>query len=219
MKKHFLILLAALLSTTYLQAQALEDEGYGPQPEELLIEITGNPFVGSSLLNFGMVRARYMLSYALVPRVGVQMNINNYQTTPDLAYNISEFTLMPGVEFHLQNEGKFHSYVAVDALAGMKNSSLKSTTGASVSGATSRPSNNNQNLSNRGFFRVGAQVGFGADYHFNSRFYIGTEVGIQLIRQMNSEIKVDGELYQAGTTTNTGGINTTNSFRIGFKLL
>lgn len=218
MKKLLLVLLALSFSYASLRAQDL-DEGFGPEPEELLIEITGTPFEGNSLLNFGMFRARYMLSYFVVPRVGFYMDIQNTQSTPDLVTNNSTFTVMPGVEFHLQDEGKFRSYVAVDALVGMKNTSLKSTTGATVIGATSRPSSNNQNLSNRGYFRVGANVGFGADYHFNSRFYIGTEIGLQLIRQMNSEITVDGELYQESTLSNFGSVNTSNSFRVGFKLL
>ena len=166
-----------------------------------------------------MFRARYLVSYVVVPRVGVYMDIYNSSSTPDLVTNNSTYMIAPGVEFHLQNEGKFRSFVAVDALAGMRNTSLRSTTGPSVVGATSRPSSNNQNLSNRGYMQVGANIGFGADYHFNSRFYIGMEVGLQLIRQMNSEITVDGELYQESTISNFGSVNTSNSFRIGFKLL
>ncbi len=218
MKKLFFVLLA--LSLTYASAKAQDvEEGYGPEPGELLIEITGTPFVGSSLLNFGMFRARYLVSYVVVPRVGVYMDINNSSSTPDLVTNNSTYMIAPGVEFHLQNEGKFRSFVAVDVMAGMRNTSLRSTTGSSVVGATSRPSSNNQNLSNRGYMQVGANVGFGADYHFNSRFYIGMEVGLQLIRQLNSEITVDGELYQESTISNFGNVNTSNSFRIGFKLL
>lgn len=218
MKKLFFVLLALSMTYASVMAQDLE-EGYGPEPGELLIEITGTPFVGSSLLNFGMFRARYLVSYVVVPRVGVYMDINNSSSTPDLVTNNSTYMIAPGVEFHLQNEGKFRSFVAVDAMAGMRNTSLRSTTGSSVVGATSRPSSNNQNLSNRGYIQVGANVGFGADYHFNSRFYIGMEVGLQLIRQMNSEITVDGELYQKSTISNFGSVNTSNSFRIGFKLL
>ena len=227
MRKLFLFSVVLLLSVSTLVAQddvgtpVSTDSGNIPETGDVLIEITGTPFEGASLLNFGSFRARFFVSDKVVPRLGVTMNASNDQTTPDIATNLTEYTAMPGVEYHLTQEGSFRSYAALDVIVGQRFASLESISGASVDGSTQAPSGNNFNFSDarRGYFQIGGNLSVGADYHFSSRFYIGTEIGFSYVRTMYSDVTVDGELYQTGTSTNTGILNTINTFRIGFKLL
>jgi hypothetical protein len=143
---------------------------------------------------------------------------NNTTTTPDVVINDSEYRIMPGFEYHLTNEGAFRTYAAADVVLRNRILSRKSTSGPTVLGSTNVPSINNQNL-NKGYFDVGLRLGAGAEYHFGSRFYFGVEVGFELINRTNSEVNVDGDLYQAKTTSNFANVNVANSFRFGFKLL
>ena len=215
MKKTFMVLMVVAFSTTTLYSQ--DEDSTGPESGNLLIEITGNPFEGSSLLNFGQFRARYFLSETLVTRLGFYMDLNNTQNTPDLVTNNSTYNFMPGVEYHLQSEGSFRSYVAFDAIVGWNTRNRESVAGPTVEGSLTVPSQANQSLT-RGYFDLGVQLSAGADYHFNSRFYIGAEIGFQLLRRTHSEVIVDGNMYQKSTVSSFGNVNVGNSFRVGFKL-
>lgn len=220
MRKLFMVLLVFLLSQATLMAQGdTGDQGSGPEAGDLLIEITGNPFEGNSLLNFGQFRARYFLNETIVPRLGFYMDLNNTQNTPDLVTNNSTYSFMPGAEYHFQTDGAFRSYAALDAIVGWNTRNRESTTGSTVEGSLTVPTQPNQSLT-RGYFEVGAQVSAGADYHFSkSRFYIGAEIGFQLTRRTHSEVLVDGNMYQQSTISSFGNVNIGNSLRVGFKLL
>lgn len=199
-----------------------QDDSSGGWPEagEFFIELTGSPYDGTSLLSFGSFRARFMVSEAIVPRLGISGSLADYQTTPDKTYNSTEYLVTPGVEFHFIKEGSLRSYLAIDALFGQKFADASSVSGVSVVGSTEVPSGSNHSFStaNRGFMRVGGNLSFGADYHFSSRFYAGVEIGFQYYRIMYSDVEVDGALYQNGTTVNNASVNRSNSFRVGFKL-
>ncbi|MFK7951755.1 MAG: hypothetical protein AB8B73_02840 [Ekhidna sp.] len=216
MKKAFMVLMVFALSTTLIYSQD-EEESTGVGSGDLLIEITGTPFSGNSLLNFGQFRARYFLSETIVPRLGFFMDLNNVQNTPDVVSNNSTYTFMPGAEYHLQSEGSFRSYAAFDAIIGWNSRNLQSTSGPTVEGSLTVPTSANQSLT-RGYFDLGVQLSAGADYHFNSRFYIGAEIGFQLLRRTHSEVTVDGDVYQKSTVSSFGDVNIGNSFRVGFKL-
>lgn len=220
MRKLSLVLLVYLLSQTDLMAQGdTGDQASGPEAGDVLIEITGNPFEGNSLLNFGQFRARYFLNETIVPRLGFYMDLNNAQNTPDLVTNNSTYSFMPGAEYHFQTEGAFRSYAALDAIVGWNTRNRESTTGSTVEGSLTVPTQQNQSLT-RGYFEVGAQLSAGADYHFSkSRFYVGAEIGFQLTRRTHSEVLVDGNMYQQSTVSSFGDVNIGNSFRVGFKLL
>jgi len=189
-------------------------------PGDLLVEVTGTPFQGSSLMDFGSLRLRYGVTQTLVPRLGISMDLNNTQTTPDVVTNLSKFELRPGLEYHLGINDAFRSYAFVDVILGSRSASRESTTGSSVDGSTQVPTSANYNFSSayRGYFRYGAALGFGADYHFSSRFYIGAEIGFQLYQDKMSEISVDKEKFQDSVTSSYGNMSTQNSIRIGFKL-
>lgn len=224
MKKLFLFSVVLLLSISPLIGQdSVEKDlsGYSPAAGDVLIEITGTPFAGNSLLNFGSFRGRVFVSENLAPRLGLSMNLNNGQSTPDVVTNLSQYTVMPGLEYHLTNEGSFRSYVALDLSIGQRFASLESLSGESVDGSTQVPTVDNFSFSTsrRGYFQLGGGLSVGAEYHFGSRFYIGTEIGFNYLRTMFDDVLVDGQLFQVGTLTNTGSLNTINTFRIGFKLL
>ena len=82
--------------------------------------------------------------------------------------------------------------------------------------SSDNPSNG---LDSRGYFGLGAYGAVGADYHFSSRFYIGAEIGLQFMTGTTQDVEVDGTLVQSGFKFFDAGVNTMNSFRIGFKLL
>ncbi|MBK6267455.1 outer membrane beta-barrel protein, partial [Marivirga sp. S37H4] len=197
-----------------------ESSSGGAGSGDLLIELTGSPFnTGGGLLNFSEFRTRFFLNDIMAVRLGIAMNLDNTQTTPDVVVNNSSYSIMPGFEYHLVNEGAFRAYGAADLMVGHRIANYSSSTGPSVVGAASIPSSPTAFISNRGYFQLGARVSAGVEYHFNSRFYIGGEVGFQYIYQKNAEVSVDGELWQESTTDNFGFLTTANSIKIGFKFL
>lgn len=232
MRKIFILLLALLLSQEALFAQDTGEDAWRPDPGDFLIEITANPFNSSSsflALDFGQFRGRYFLSETLVPRIGFEMQLSNSQNTPDLVTNLSGFTVMPGLEYHLTNEGKFSSYAAFDFIVGQRAASSKNANGGTVLGATSYSpastsssyygsSSSSLTVGNRGYFEFGAQVSLGAEYFFNSRFYIGVEVGYMLKTTKYDDIYVDGELMQQSTVSKYGSQNISNAVKFGFLL-
>lgn len=220
-----MVFVALLFSGGLLYAQDDQDDllmsGGTLDPGDVLIEITGSPFDGSTLLSFGSFRARYAVTDRIVPRLGFNMDMDSQQPSPDLVTSTFEYTVAPGCEYHLAIEGSFRTYAALDVIVGQRTSKRESTTESSVSGSTSSADNitSSSYIANRGHFKLGVGLGVGADYYFSSRFYIGTEIGFQLVRENKSEIKIDGELYQDAVTNNYGSLNTMNTFKIGFKLL
>jgi hypothetical protein len=211
---------AFLLASTTIFAQ---DEGEGSSggagSGDVLIEFTGTPFnTGGSILNFTEFRGRYFLSDIMVPRLGIWMSLENNTSTPDVVIHDSEYRFAPGFEYHLTADGAFRTYAAGDILLRQRILSRKSTTGPTVLGSTTVPSQTNQSIT-KGYFDIGLRLGAGAEYHFGSRFYFGVEVGFELINRTNSEVFVDGELYQDKTKGNFANVNVANSFRFGFKLL
>jgi len=223
MKKLLMVLTAILISGSFLYAQDDPDEssaGGTFDPGDLLIEITGTPFSGSSLLDFGSFRARYAVTDVIVPRLGFGMTVNTTQSTPDVVTNLNEFEVRPGCEYHLRVDGSFRSYAALDVILGGRVASRESTTGSSVSGSTQIPSGTNYGFSDtyRGHFRYGVAVGAGAEYHLSSKFYIGAEIGFQFYNDKKNEVSVDGEVYQGTVINSHASVNTQNTIRIGFKL-
>jgi len=239
MKKLSLISLMIVLTSI---AFAQDDSGgASPSSGELLIEITSSPFgrdgsgvllsensqsSGTTLLNFGQFRARYFLNEQLVPRLGIWFAIDDNQdglSTPDVTETVSQFMFTPGIEYHFINESGFTSYAALDVLIMSRSAERLSLTDSDVTGAIVNPSsisspNANINFNNRGFFGVGAMGAVGADYHFSSRFYMGAEIGFYFVTGTTSDVEIDGTLYQEGIKFFDAGVETRNSFRIGFKL-
>lgn len=229
-----------ILSTSIMYAQD-DSGGTSPTSGELLIEITTSPFGrdgntysssnNTTLLNFGQFRARYFLNEALVPRLGIWFSIDDNKdgmSTPDATETISQFMFTPGVEYHFINENGFTSYAALDVIISGRSVKRLSETDSDIAGAlpgsgdvssiVTEP-NRSFSFENRGFFGIGAMGAVGADYHFSSRFYMGAEIGFYFITGKSSDVEIDGALYQEGIKFFESGIKTSNSFRIGFKLL
>ncbi|SNT25380.1 hypothetical protein SAMN05421640_2971 [Ekhidna lutea] len=237
MKKLLLVSLMIFL-TSIVYAQD-DSGGTSPTSGELLIEITSSPFgrdgntysssSNNTLLNFGQFRARYFLDETLVPRLGIWFSIDDNRdgmTTPDATETISQFMFTPGIEYHFTNEGGFTSYAALDVILSGRSVKRISETDSDISGAlpsgdVSSITDPNQSFSfqNRGYFGIGAMGAVGADYHFSSRFYMGAEIGFYFITGKSSDVEIDGALYQEGIKFFESGVKTSNSFRIGFKLL
>lgn len=237
MKKLLMVSIMVFLSSiAFAQDVDLPEEGVGLESGDLLIEITSSPFgrdgisyisesgTNLTLLNFGQLRARFAVTDRIVPRLGVWFSIDDNHSrisTPDVTESVTEFMIAPGAEYHFINENGFTSYAAFDVLISGRSMQRESSTGSDVSGTLSVPSGTNQDfsLSNRGYFGIGAHGAVGADYHFSSRFYIGAEIGLYIMAGTSSDIEVDGTLYQEGIKFFDAGVKTSNSFRIGFKLL
>ncbi|WP_425390843.1 hypothetical protein [Ekhidna sp.] len=238
MQKLLLVSLMIFL-TSAISAQD-DSGGTSPSSGELLIEITSSPFgrdvnnyssSSTTLLNFGQFRARYFLNDVLVPRLGIWFAIDDNKdgmSTPDVTQTVSQFMFTPGVEYHFLNENGFTSYAALDVIISSRSVKQTSETDSDISGAlpggsdvSSIISQPNQSFSfnNRGFFGIGAMGAVGADYHFSSRFYMGAEIGFYFVTGKSSDVEIDGTLYQSGIKFFESGVKTSNSFRIGFKLL
>lgn len=223
MRKQLMLLTALLLISCPIFAQE-EDSGESSSggmagAGDLLFEVTGTPFDGGSLLNFSEFRARYFITEDMAVRLGMDMDLNNNQQTPDLVINDSYYGLMPGFEYHFVNDGSFRSYAAADLMFGQRIASRKSSTDPTVMGATSLPNNPNSFIGGRGFTQFGGRISIGAEYFFGERFYVGGEIGFQYIYRNNEEVFVDGESFQAPTTSSFGYLNTTNAIKIGFRFL
>lgn len=223
------LLWVSVMILLFVSPSIAQDEmggGSGPTGGELLFEITASPLSkdgpGSSLLSFGQLRGRYFLTDRMVPRLGVWYNIddNGAGSTPDVVNSVSEYMFAPGFEYHFLNEGGFTSYAAVDVLISGRSAQRESATGPDVVGSTQVPSGTNYPFSPslRGFFGVGGNFSVGGEYHFGSRFYFGAEVGVYFMAANYSDVEVDGTLYQEGFSFFNSGVNTSNSFRVGFKL-
>ncbi|WP_041649862.1 outer membrane beta-barrel protein [Marivirga tractuosa] len=224
MRKQLMLLTALLLISCpiFAQDESTEEGSSGGMAGagDFLFEVTGTPFnTGGSLLNFSEFRARYFITEEMAVRLGMEMDLNNNQQTPDLVINDSYYGLMPGFEYHFVNEGSFRSYAAADLMFGQRIASRKSSTGPTVLGAASLPNNPSSFVSNRGYTQFGGRVSIGAEYYFGKRFYIGGEIGFQYINRNNKEVFVDGESFQDATKSSFGYLNTTNAFKIGFRFL
>lgn len=226
MRKQLMLLSALLLLSCpiFAQDESSEEEGSSggmAGAGDLLFEVTGTPFTGGSLLDFSEFRARYFITEEMAVRLGMSMDLNNNQQTPDVVINDSEWGLMPGFEYHFVNEGSFRSYAAADLMIGQRITSRKSSTGPTVLGASFNPAfyNPTDNLPNRGYTQFGGRISIGAEYFFGERFYVGGEVGFQYIRRNNKEVFVDGESFQDATSTSFGYLNTSNVLKIGFRFL
>ncbi|MGM0581153.1 MAG: hypothetical protein ACQETL_10765 [Bacteroidota bacterium] len=222
MRKQLMLLTALLLLSCpiFAQDESAEESSSGGMAGtgDLLFEVTGTPFNGSSLLNFSEFRGRYFLAEVMAIRIGMTMDLNNNQPRPDLVYNESYYGIMPGFEYHLDNDGSFRSYAAADLMFGQRIASSKSSTGPTTIGATAYDYNNDI-VSGRGYLEFGGRLSVGAEYHFNSRFYIGGEIGFQYAYRMNDEVFVNGESVQKSTVSNVGFLTTANSIKIGFRFL
>ncbi len=223
-----------LASIIYAQDIELEEESLNLEPGELLFEITSSPFgrdgfnynesSHTTLLNFGQFRARYVLTDQLVPRLGIWFSVDDNKSglsSPDEVITVTDMMFTPGMEYHFLNQNGFTSYAALDVLISSRSISLESSTDSDVTGLAFVPSSDNVSagLNSRGYFGIGAYGAVGADYHFSSRFYIGTEIGFQFMTGNTQDVEVDGTVIQEGFTFFDAGVNTMNSFRIGFKLL
>lgn len=223
MRKLFIFFLSLLLSQG---ADVLaQDESSGGQLEagNLLIESTGSPFASSGLLEFGSFRARYAVTDNIVPRLGFEMNVSDRQVTPTNVVSLNEFLFLPGLEVHTANEGSFRSFIAIDAIFGFRNASNESTIGSMVDGTVlelDHTSDPNMVISedDRGYIKYGGVISTGADYYVSEKFYVGFEIGFELYQQVNSEVTVDGILFQKSTSSVSGSIKGTNLVRIGMKL-
>jgi len=235
MRKFLMISLMVVL-TSYALAQDIDlpEEGEYLESGELFIEITSSPFgrdgvnyfesSNITLLNFGQFRARYALSESIVLRLGAWYAVDDNQSrisTPDVIQTVTEFSVTPGIEYHFLNENGFTSYVALDLMVSRRTMERESSTSESVSGALTVPLSGNQSygFNNRGYLGYGAMIAFGADYHFSSRFYVGAEIGFYGMLGTTADIEIDGALYQEGISFFQSGMVTSNSFRLGFKLL
>lgn len=239
MKK--LLLVSLMIFLTSIAIAQDDSGGVSPTSGELLIEITSSPFGrdgnnysssnNTTLLNFGQFRARYFLTETLVPRMGIWFSIDDNKSgmsTPDVTQTVSQFMVTPGVEYHFLNENGFTSYAALDVIISSRSVKQLSETDSDISGALpgsgdvssliTQP-NQSFDFEDRGFFGVGAMGAVGADYHFSSRFYMGAEIGFYFVTGKSSDVEIDGTLYQSGIKFFESGVKTSNSFRIGFKLL
>lgn len=229
MRKLFLVstVLLCLGSPLFAQdeGEALDigDSGGSSSSGGFSIEITSTPFSGQSLLDFGSFRVKYQINDDITPRLGLYFDHNSSQSTPDVVTNLSTFTFMPGVEYYLVRDGKFSSYLALDVIVGIRDASreaINASGGATVEGYTGVPSTTNQSLSTslRGYFQLGGYLAVGFNHQVTPKIYIGSEIGFQLVNTTYSEVTVDGQLFQNETTANTGGLNTINTFKVGFNL-
>ena len=191
------------------------------QGGNLFVEVSGDPFSGTSLLNFGNFRAKYALSENAAVRLGFAFDVNNRQPRPDYTTNFSNYEVRPGFEYYLNSEGALGTYVVLDALVGLQSASYEDSDGRTVDGSTQYPSGTNYTFStgSRGYLLVGGYIGFGANYFVGERLYFGTEIGFEFNSFMYDDVEVDGALYQNGTTNNSAFINGTNIIKVGFRLL
>lgn len=228
MKPIMVSLIVLLTSNLFAQDGS---EGATPESGNLFIEITTSPLnrdaSGDALLSFGQFRARYVLNETLVPRLGIYYSIDdnkNGMSTPDVTEKLVNYMFTPGIEYHFLNENGFSSYAALDVVITGRAAEVSSSTGPSVAGAVINPNfltdpNAGISFQQRGFFGLGGYLAAGADYHFSSRFYMGAEIGFFFNTGKSSDVEIDGTLYQEGIKFFDSGIQTANSFRIGFKLL
>lgn len=239
MMKPTLVSLMVFLTSIAIAQDDFEEVGLGSG--DLLVEITTSPFnrdvaaeasSSTTLLSFGQFRARYFVNETIAPRLGFSFSSDDNKSgisTPDVTESTFEYSISAGAEYHFWNEDGFTSYAFLDGLVSSRSVERLSTTDLDISGALPGSSadvsaiisdpNESFDFYDRGFFSFGAQLGVGAEYHFGSRFYLGTEIGFYFNTGTTSDVEIGGQLYQEGIGFSEAGVNTSNSFRIGFMLL
>lgn len=228
MRKIFIVFLMLILHQSVLFAQDdvlddvynYESSGSSRDSGTLLVEITGSPFSGTSLVDYGMLRFKYVLSDDFTIRLGGNVDLNNTQVQQDYVTTLGNYEVNLGLEYSITRDEKFRSYVALDLIFGQQFANLESTTGASVNGSIQVPSGINYQFapSLRSYIDGGVNASVGAEYYFGSRFYIGAEIGIRGVTRTHGEVSVDGSLYETTAKSGTVTTNMTNALRIGFKL-
>lgn len=176
------------------------------------IEVTGSPFTSYRLIEPGYFRARYFLSEGMAVRLGLWGSVDDNQIAPESVQSTWYASFRPGFEYRFAGNDKITPYAAADVVFDMRKSKFESFNQPAIDGAF------NTSGSNRGYWQAGLYLASGFDYHINSHFYVGMEVGFQYAMRKNAEILVDGNSFEAATKVNTFNTVFNNTLRVGFKL-
>jgi hypothetical protein len=219
MRKSLFILLALLLMSFSNFAQGGADEG-STGAGSVAVEFTGSPFnaggvalgqsVSNGFLSPGVIRARFFLGNVAI-RLGTWVYMYSTQSSVDIVENSAFYSIRPGFEYKLGGNNKVSTYIGLEGLFENRITSMESTSLPGITGAT------NTNGSNRGFWQAGAMAFAGADYHFNSRFYFGVEVGLQYAYRKNADVILSDDitLLKSVASHNVNAI-LSNTLRLGF---
>lgn len=172
----------------------LERSALFPQPGDWGVLVNVNGLVGNitanprpDLLGNSSLVLRYTHSPRVTFRLGLapQITRNRVLSTDSVNTTLvefdstttrSQFSLRPGVEFHLKGSKRIDPYVAVDAELGLVGQlSIGSVTDVTDTTGTSRTI---RTITEDGGYTLGARLSFGANYFVTQNFFLGMEYGL-----------------------------------------
>lgn len=216
MKKQFVIVL--LFAFVSIQVLAQDADRKKPELGDFSVEVNFNPF-SSSPVNINYLRGRYFTSETSAVRIGFSLGFQNDNPNKDENFNTVELNIRPGYEWHFAGTDRLSPYVGLELDYALKTSKYTNDNeGAFVSEVTGAW---DENGTEQGYSRIGANFIIGADFYVAKRLYIGTEFGYGYQKINDKDIKVttddpDSDLDIKGGSAAQFGTNFNSSLRLGF---
>jgi len=208
MKKINVLIVACIMAISSFNALGQGGDAGGGGGVSL--EVTASPFVNTeALLTPGFIRAKYLMGpYAV--RLGFIGSLNNNETDPNTILHQGFFDIRPGGEYYFST-GKATTYAGGEFIIQNQSSNKNSTTEIGVANAT------DQYGSNRAYFGWGVGIFAGLDYYWGERFYVGIELGYDLVSRSYKGVEMAGQEIIEPTKNFSMGTNYSNVFKIGFN--
>ncbi|MEX2597583.1 MAG: hypothetical protein WEC59_11695 [Salibacteraceae bacterium] len=187
------------------------DLGVMVNVEGLISNISMNP--GRDLLNNASFFLRYTQSENITFRIGFapQINRTNVMSTDsigkdlvefDSTYSQANFSVRPGVEFHLNGTKRLDPYFAIDAELGL----IGKTNIGSVSQTTDTTGTSRmvRTITEAGGYALGAKLSFGMNYFVAPKLFLGMEYGLGITNYVTG-----GDRQEVVQIEPVSGANTT----------
>jgi hypothetical protein len=220
MKKLCQIILLSFCYQISFSQDATTDVTYKPAAGNATVEVNFNPF-SSAPISINYLRFRKFVSDRNAFRMGVSLGFKNQKDIENVTKSSFDINLRPGYEWHFAGTDRLSPYVGLEADFALKSSSFSDDRDALTRGSIKSISGAwDQNGSERGFLRLGANFIIGADYYIVKRLYLGLEVGYGFQSIGSSDIETTpfsgnvvkskgGSIFQLGSNFNS-------SLRLGF---
>jgi hypothetical protein len=174
------------------------------------IEVTASPFVDTDALLYpGFIRGKYNLG-AYAVRLGFIGSLDNDETNANTILHSGFFDIRPGGEYYLAT-GKATIYAGGEFIIQNRSSNKNSTTEIGVKNAL------DQFGRNQAYFGYGVGIFAGLDYYWGKSFYVGMEVGYELVNRSYKGVEMAGVEIIEPTKNFLMGTNFSNMFKLGFN--
>lgn len=183
MKKHFLII---ALFLGFLSIEVHAQSGGG---KSIAVELSLSPFENSeALLTPYYIKGRYFIA-GFGARLSLGTNMifqGNQEDNPESVKKFTFFDIRPGIEYHIGATNEAIPFVGIDFIYSRRGTKFVDNVGESIYGAW------DELQQNRGFTNIGFNLVAGGDYYIKGgNLFVGTEIGLEFLRQINHEVIIE----------------------------